>query len=183
VQSNEWRPSEDDTPASVDPENHATTNAPWTDAEVEQLIALVEEHGRGEWEAKAALLGTDRTANACIIRYGRYARACGISEGASSTADERQQQQRRRRRPAHGSAKAIATVLRERGDVKSPKDYGFASICPGCSGSKKAHICGKARTRKVVVTLTVAGASHRDPSTPQQLPLAPFAELTVCVTH
>jgi hypothetical protein len=67
-------------------------SASWTDAEDTKLIELVDKDGEGEWPAKAALLGTKRTAKACQTRYRNHLRfrqpRSGTVAGASS--DKRQ---------------------------------------------------------------------------------------------
>jgi hypothetical protein len=65
----------------------------WTDAEDEKLIGLVERDGEGDWEAKAASLGTIRTAGACATRYSKHLRHGTHCEGAEKQQDYQVQEE------------------------------------------------------------------------------------------
>eukprot|EP01048_Picozoa_sp_COSAG05_P000081 COSAG05_NODE_2_length_63105_cov_159.292956_24_plen_1233_part_00 len=49
-------------------------SASWTDEEDLRLIAMIDEHGEGNWATRALELGTNRSAKACQTRYRNHLR-------------------------------------------------------------------------------------------------------------
>eukprot|EP01047_Picozoa_sp_COSAG01_P035601 COSAG01_NODE_2742_length_7152_cov_9.268538_9_plen_544_part_01 len=49
--------------------------------------------------------------------------------------------------------KPRATMTTKSPPKPNAKDYGCAETCPGCAGKRKAHVCGRARSRRVTLTI------------------------------
>eukprot|EP01047_Picozoa_sp_COSAG01_P054802 COSAG01_NODE_6032_length_3889_cov_5.695251_1_plen_950_part_00 len=103
----------------------------WTAAEDSRLIELVDQCGEGDWTAKAALLGTERTALACSSRYANYLRARVRSDRRHRQANMRQHSSASRSRQGDSTAAPCYLALGQNGVLPAATDDDSPSFQSG----------------------------------------------------